>query len=376
MGKNYKLSKYNNANEDLLFWIKHYLNYRFLMMKKTNVSDNFDSSKISSMIVSDDNNTIEKLDTAINEATKIGLKGMSVYKIACVGFYRYCTEYSFSNIKEISNSSIRDYTTRVCSDKTESRKREIYSALIHLFNYIDENNIDEDKKPYFFKVDIDANGKKIKAPFKRTHKKVANYLTQKQLSKLSQSVLEHEKKDIKDKDKSEFEAARNILIVRLFIYSGIKTSELLSLQDEDFELDLEDSKIINLYIKGSGASKRVIPIPRGKFIEYYNKYVLHKKRGMGQYFFYSPTNPKQKLNTQIVSDLVKKHFNSAKINVSGGATSIRNGYAIYLARSKFPIVKIQKLMGHSNAKTTKALISIDSPELIRVADLFETLDKL
>ncbi|MGE4457149.1 MAG: tyrosine-type recombinase/integrase [Arcobacteraceae bacterium] len=371
MGKNYKLSKYENANKDLLFWIKHYLNYRFLMMKKTNVGDNFDSSKISSMIVSDENDTIEKLDTAINEATKIGLKGMSVYKIACVGFYRYCTEYNFDSIKEIGNSSIRDYTTRVCSNMTESRKREIYSALIHLFNYIDENNIDENKKPYLFKIDTDVNGNKIKVPFKRTNKKVSNYLTQKQLSKLSQNVVIEEKKD---DNKSDFEKARNILIVRLFIYSGIKTSELLSLQDEDFEL--LDSKIINLHIRGAGSSKRIVPIPRGKFIEYYNTYTRDKKKSRDGYFFYSPNDPNHKLNMQIVSDLVKKHFKLAKINVNGGATSIRNGYAIYLARSKFPIVKIQKLMGHSSLKTTKSLISIDSPELIKTADIFETLDKL
>jgi integrase/recombinase XerD len=208
-------------------------------------------------------------------------------------------------------------------------------------------------------------------PFKRTHKKVPSYLNKQQLSKLSKSVVDQEKKDT---TKNDFERARNILIVRLFIYSGIKTSELLSLQDDDFVMI--DSKTIELNIKGSSASKRVIPIPRGKFIEYCNTYIKDKQVGRDSYFFYSPSNPNKKLNSEIVVNLIKKHFKLAKISNSGGATSIRNGYAIYLDRVKYPLVKIQKLMGHSNIRTTRDLVMLDSPELLKTADIFDALDKI
>lgn len=371
MSKKHKLLKHKDFNKDLLFWIKHYLNYRFLTIKKTNVSSDFDLPKISSIILSDSNDTIEKLSKSIDEATKIGLKGMSIHKIACAGFYNYCLDYKFESIKEISNSSIRDYTTRVCDDLTTTRKYDFYSTLIKLFDFISDNNIDEDKKPYLFNISYDSSGRKIKVPFKRVHKKIPNYLTQQQLSKLSQSVVVQEKAN---KTKNDFERARNILIVRLFIYSGIKTSELLSLQDDDFVLS--DGKIVELNIKGSGASKRVIPIPRGKFVEYYNTYTKDKQVGKNNYFFYSPTNPNKKLNSEIIVNLIKKHFKLAKISNTGGATAIRNGYAIYLDRVKHPLVKIQKLMGHSNVRTTRDLVMIDSPELLKTADIFDALDKI
>jgi len=326
MSKNYKLSKYNNADKDLLFWIKHYLNYRFLTIKKTNVKEGFDLPKISSIILSDSNDTIEKLSKSIDEATKIGLKGMSIHKIACVGFYNYCLDYKFESIKEISNSSIRDYTTRVCDGLANTRKYDFYTTLIQLFDYISDNNTDEDNKPYLFNISFDNSNMKIKPPFKRVHKKVPNYLTQQQLSKLSQSVVVQEKAD---KTKNDFERARNILIVRL-----------------------------------------------GKFIEYYNTYTKDKQVGKNGYFFYAPSKPNKKLNSEIVVSLIKKHFKLSKISNTGGATAIRNGYAIYLDRVKYPHAKIQKLMGHSNIRTTRDLVLIDSPELLKTADIFDALDKI
>ena len=303
-----------------------------------------------------------------SKAQRLGITDISTYANKIKYLYNYLVSLNYNSIRDIDDATIRDYVLRANHNETEPAKKSLYKYAKHFFNFIQEKNIYyKDEKPYLFNIGKDANGNSI--PLLRTHKaqKELVFLSTKELKQLDTSILTY------PHYRNELDKVKSILIMRFFIYAGITVTELINLSFDDIiELNDTDKNII-LEIEIQEPKKRVIPIPKKRFIKYLNSY---KKLAECNSILFCSKNKNTKTSRQTISAIVKKQLEYAGINKSQMTPEIlKNSFGIYLSRKGVSNKKIQKLLGHSNLQTTKNLIKAGQnvADKISIANLFDEL---
>jgi site-specific recombinase XerD len=310
---------------------------------------------------------IDDLMLVCGEAQRLGITGISTYANKIKPLYSYLATLNYSSIRDIDDATIRDYVLKVNHGETDAAKTSLYKYAKYFFNFIQEKNIYyEDEKPYFFNIGKDVDGNPV--PLLRIHKtqKELVFLSTKELKQLDTSILTYPYKNELDKIKT-------ILIMRFFIYSGITATELISLTFDDI-VELNDSdKNTVLEIEVGASKKRVVPIPRKRFIKYLNAY---RELVECDSVFFCSKNKTTRTSRQTVSLIVKTQLEYADIHKRQMTPEIlKNSFGIYLSKMGVSDKKIQKLLGHNNLQTTRNLIKAGQSvaDKVSVADLFEEL---
>jgi site-specific recombinase XerD len=149
-------------------------------------------------------------------------------------------------------------------------------------------------------------------------------------------------------------------IISLFYSTGIRKSELLTLDVKDW-----DSKSSLLKVYGSKTGRdRIVPVPdvAWKCLEKYlitrNNLVLEKNRDEKALFV---NNNGQRVNgTQL---LVQFKRIAKRANVPLATIQMfRHSCATGLIEEGIPLPQVQKILGHSSVITTNRYLSISSPE--------------
>jgi len=149
----------------------------------------------------------------------------------------------------------------------------------------------------------------------------------------------------------KFEAYRNQAVIATFIFTGLRSKELLSLklQDVDFE-----NGIIHVQL-GKGNKDRVIPIsPRLK--AYLSRYITERnklKRTCDNIFVSTCKDAAYTYSglKRLVANLKKRtgiHFSAHRLRHTFATLMLENGCDLF---------SLQKMMGHSDIKTTTLYLS-------------------
>jgi len=362
-----KLEQHKDFEKDLFFWVKYYMIDRIVELDKSKAKQDLDVStlvyEINTKVVN-----IDDLMLVCGEAQRLGITGISTYANKIKPLYSYLATLNHNSIRDIDDVTIRDYVLKINHSKTDAAKTSLYKYAKYFFNFIQEKNIYyEDEKPYFFNIGKDVDGNP--APILRIHKpqKELVFLSTKELKQLDTSILTY------PHYKNELDKVKSILIMRFFIYSGITVTELLNLTFDDI-IKLKDAdKNTILEIEIQEPKRRVIPIPKKRFIKYLNSYrELVECDGI----FFCSKNKNTKTSRQTISAIVKKQLEYAKINKTQMTPEIlKNSFGIYLSKMGVSDKKIQKLLGHSSLQTTRNLIKAGQSvsDKVSIADLFEEL---
>ncbi len=183
---------------------------------------------------------------------------------------------------------------------------------------------------------------KIELP--KTRNRRIEYLTEKEIEKLLQSVMDMSKKiDLKIK-------YRDQALIMCMFGSGLRLSEVLNLKKFDI-LDLEGQ----LTIEGKGGKVRTTflsPIALKLIQQYLNK------RGLDNnpYLFISfskNAKPNSHLTPRMVQLMIKKYANSIGIYKQITPHTLRHSFATKILFSGGDIRSVQTLLGHSNIATTQ-----------------------
>ena len=173
----------------------------------------------------------------------------------------------------------------------------------------------------------------------KNHSRVAEF---KELVKLveSPSYLENEPKT----------AARNRAILETLFATGMRISEVLSLNRDDLD---ETGRI---FIRGKGKKERFVYLTERarKFLE---EYLLYRQDDDAAALFvpFSGRNvqiPNRRLSANYLQERIKFYRQKLKINVPTSAHSLRHGFATYLAEAGASPAAIQILLGHESLDTT------------------------
>lgn len=146
----------------------------------------------------------------------------------------------------------------------------------------------------------------------------------------------------------EFVALRDIAVLELLFASGIRVSELCSLNSDDINLT---SGQIRIY--GKGAKERLITVANSAVLCALKKYKVAaaKHAGFSEYFFINRMN--SRLSEQSVRSIIRKIVEKSEISLHLTPHMFRHSFATLLLEEDVDIRYIQQLLGHSSITTTQ-----------------------
>ena len=163
-------------------------------------------------------------------------------------------------------------------------------------------------------------------------------------------------------DKDNLNRLRDLAITKLFLYAGLRISELVSL---DFDnVDFED-KSIKFY--GKGSKERYVPLHRDvtealkRYLKERNTIKI-KDRDARQAIFLSRHG--RRINPRTIQLFVKKYAKKAGLSRADKITphKLRHTFASMLYRQTKDIKVLQDLLGHENISTTQIYTHVDTEE--------------
>jgi integrase/recombinase XerD len=160
--------------------------------------------------------------------------------------------------------------------------------------------------------------------------------------------------------KKLFEVTKNLkhnTMLKLCYGMGLRVSEIVNLKIKDI-----DSERMQVFVeRAKGKKDRYVNLPESILLqlrEYYKEYRPKKYLFEGQYGDAYSTRSAQ----QVFSDALKK----AKINKTIGIHGLRHSFATHLMESGTDVMFIQKLLGHSDIKTTLRYIHVSKKDITNI----------
>ncbi|OPJ57167.1 tyrosine-type recombinase/integrase [Alkalithermobacter paradoxus] len=169
---------------------------------------------------------------------------------------------------------------------------------------------------------------------------------------------------IEESETNLFYKLRNLTILSLMLYTGLRVSEIVNIDLEDIEyaMNYEILKVL-----GKGNKERKVPVLR-EFVtsgnlmclkEYYDERV--KKDVNTKAMFISNRNTR--ITSRTIQILIKNY--SKKIELTKNLTphKLRHTFATHLIKNGADIRKVQELLGHSSISTTQIYTHIKMEDL-------------
>lgn len=162
-------------------------------------------------------------------------------------------------------------------------------------------------------------------------------------------------------ERNNFTKSRNRAILELLFSTGMRISELVSLNLADIDLTADHFSIRDrkIYVMGKGKKQRFVYLTdrAKKFIEEYLKLrnddlpaLFIPKRGRRLKNAETPADIR--ISARYIQNRIKLYRRLLGIVVPTSAHSLRHGFATYLAEQGASPAAIQRLLGHESLQTT------------------------
>ena len=257
--------------------------------------------------------------------------------------YENINKISLNDLRSLTSSDVYSYLFYLAENhyKTNTRITKTKNLKV-FFNYLYTIKRELFKEPF----------KKIKTN-KRTNQKLPNYLS-----------LEESKKVLSTyKDATSMQGVRNNAMLHLFLNSGLRLSELVSLNISDINLKTNTFTII-----GKGNKERTGYLNEStkkaliKYIEIRKKINVESKKDKNALFISSQNS--SRINKRTIRKIVKKvyHINNIK-DTNYSVHTLRHTCATLLYKAGTNIKTIQELLGHVQVNTTEIYTHLYDEEL-------------
>jgi site-specific recombinase XerD len=179
------------------------------------------------------------------------------------------------------------------------------------------------------------------------------FLSKEQVEQLIQAV-----------DISKEEGLRDRAILELLFSTGLRVSELVSLNHEQVNLERREFGVI-----GKGSKLRLVFIS-DHAADWVAKYMNERKDTFKPLFIrYSGKiiedygGEKMRLTARSVERIVKKYVKRARLPVDATVHTLRHSFATDLLNNGADIRSVQEMLGHKNIATTQIYTHITNPQL-------------
>ncbi len=199
---------------------------------------------------------------------------------------------------------------------------------------------------YFFKNILNQ---KIYIPKPKRNKKIPKILTKEEIKNMIDLTT-----NIKHK-----------LIIKILYGCGLRVSELINLKKEDINFE---ERLIHIHL-GKGKKDRFVKIPES-ILEEIKAYTLLNKQ-----IILFPSNRGGKLTKKTIGKIVETAGKKAKIKKDVYPHLLRHSFATHLLEQGTDLRIIQKLLGHSDIKTTQIYTQISQANIKNIKSPLDSLEQ-
>lgn len=254
-------------------------------------------------------------------------------------------------LKNYSKETIKSYLYQIRSYLEYAKDRGInqQSAKEFLLKKISTNNPSSIGHnvfaiKYFFREILHQ---KLEIPNPKRNKTIPEILTAEEIKRMINSTF-----NVKHK-----------LIIKILYGCGLRVNEIVNLRREDINFN-ENLIKINL---GKGKKDRFVKIP-SSVKEEIKSYVCLER---GEYLFES--NRSGKLTKKTIGKIVEKAAKKAEVTKRVYPHLLRHSFATHLLEQGTDLRIIQKLLGHSDIKTTQIYTQISQASIKNIKSPLDNL---
>lgn len=177
-------------------------------------------------------------------------------------------------------------------------------------------------------------------------------------------------------DTSKEEGKRDRAILELLFSTGLRVSELVSLNREKINIERREFGVI-----GKGGKSRLVFIS-DRAAEWIKKYLDERKDGFAPLFrrysgreISENRGEKMRLTARSVERIVKRYVKAARLPVDATVHTLRHSFATDLLTNGADIRSVQEMLGHKNISTTQIYTHVTNPQLRNVHEAFHSGNK-
>lgn len=176
-------------------------------------------------------------------------------------------------------------------------------------------------------------------------------------------------------DMNTKEGVRDKAMLEVLFSTGLRVSELVSLNRDQINLDRREFSVI-----GKGRRTRIVFLSE-RSAEWLRKYLATREDDLRPIFIrYSGKTPDEsdktgesiRLTARSVQRSVEKYVKKAKLMVKITPHGLRHTFATDLLGNGADLRAIQELLGHKNVSTTQIYTHITNPQLKEIHDKFHS----
>jgi len=349
----YDIDHKNNFNKTLLFWLDRFVKSKLTSLSNRHVNNN---EKLSILIrqLNIGTKNIDELKQLAKDARNIGLIGINTYINPLEKLYRYITKFLYESIKEIDEEILSEFLASQTGSLSDATKKNYRMAIVSFFGFIDKQNEDNNGNSHQFRIELKNWG-----GLRSSHAtKLPSHMQDKELKRFLDAM---ESTNFK-----EYARAKNKLLIKTILYTGMRVSEALGLHVKD--IVLEDGFFI-FQIRGKGNKPRIAMI-KEKYIKYDLKEWLHIRDKKSSLLFQSRTG--KPLTQSYVSYVMDKMLLEAGVRKEkNGAHMLRHTFATKLYQKNKDLVLVQEALGHADINTSRIYTHFDKDRLKVAADIMD-----
>ncbi|MCL5113651.1 MAG: tyrosine-type recombinase/integrase [Patescibacteria group bacterium] len=177
-------------------------------------------------------------------------------------------------------------------------------------------------------------------------------------------------------DTSKEEGLRDRAILELLFSTGLRVSELVSLNRDKINLERREFGVI-----GKGGRARVVFVS-DRAAQFLAKYLETREDSFSPLFIrYSGKEisenrgEKMRLTARSIERIVKKYVRAARLPVDATVHTLRHSFATDLLSNGADLRSVQEMLGHKNISTTQIYTHITNKQLRDVHEAFHSGNK-
>lgn len=158
----------------------------------------------------------------------------------------------------------------------------------------------------------------------------------------------------------ETDSVRNRAIIEFFYGSGIRLSELYSLNNGSI-----DTRYQTVRVMGKGRKERIVPVT-SQAIEAYKEYIAKRTSGLEPDDPIFINNKGLRLSRRQIERIVEKELSTVSSNKKRSPHVLRHSFATHLLDNGADIRAVKELLGHSSLSTTQIYTHISKEHLLKI----------
>ncbi len=350
------LEELKDPVENLLLWIGRFLRYKCTSLSNSQVKDQnkvFEClNELNHAFVSS-----SQLEKVCKKARNVGLLGINTYALPLLKFYEYAQKLSLKSLKSIDEVMLAEFLSVYTGGLSLATKKNYRIALLGLFSYIDKQNQDENEKSYIYNITL----KNISGVNQSAGNKLPTHLNNEELETFLESI-----------DKIEMSAkvrARNRLLIKIIVFTGMRSNEALNLKIKDFSLE---NGCYTISIKGKGDKFRAVMLKAFHIENLLKEWLIERELYPVKNDLLFCNQKGMALTQAYLYKQVERIINFAGLRrEKNGAHMLRHSFATLLYQKRHDLILVQEALGHASLNTSRIYTHFDKQRLEEAASIWE-----